>query len=139
MIRAMKTVLSWRLDPAALAWALALFVALVLLATVGARTGWLRNFFGDVLAVIWLHAVFRSVLAVRPTYLALAAFGTGCALEFGQYLAALWHWQLPNRALRILLGSTPDWNDVLAYGLGLAAILLLEAWRARRIETGKRT
>lgn len=131
----MKTVLPWRLQPAALAWSLVLLVALVLLATIGARTGWLRSFFGDVLAVIWLHAVFRSVLAVRPLYLALAAFGTGCALELGQYLAALWHWTLPNRALRILLGSTPDWNDVLAYGLGLATILLLE-WRAGRTGAG---
>ncbi|MES2530081.1 MAG: DUF2809 domain-containing protein [Pseudomonadota bacterium] len=135
----MKTVLSWRFNPVALAWALALFVVLVLLATVGARTGWLRGFFGDVLAVIWLYAVFRTVLAARPIYLAFAAFGIGCALEFGQYLAALWHWQLPNRAFRILLGSTPDWNDVLAYGLGFVSILLLEAWRARRIETERLT
>ena len=133
----MKTVLSWRLNPTALACALALFVVLVLLATAGARAGWLRSFFGDVLAVTWLHAVFRSVLAVRPVYLAFAAFSTGCALELGQYLAGLWHWQIPNRVLRVLLGSTPDWSDVLAYGIGLAAILLLEAWRARRIETGK--
>lgn len=136
MIRAMKASSIWHFDAVALAWALALFAALVWLATAGAHTGWLRGFFGDVLAVMWLHMMFRTMLAVRPLYLALAAFGIGCTLELGQYLAALWHWRMPNRVLRILLGSTPDWNDVLAYGLGLLAILLLEAWRRQRAAKG---
>lgn len=42
---------AWRFDARAFAIAMALFVFLVLLATLGARAGWLRGFFGDVLAV----------------------------------------------------------------------------------------
>jgi hypothetical protein len=101
----------------------------VLLATVGARWGWLRSFFGDVLAVVWVYFVFRTVIGARVLPLALAALGVGLAVELGQYLAAAWHLHIPNRALRIVLGSTADWWDVLAYVIGFAAVLVIEGLR----------
>ena len=61
---------------------------------------------------------------------ALAAFGVGCALELGQYLARLGHWQIANPVLRVVIGSTPDWLDVLAYAIGAAAVVVIE----RRID-----
>ncbi|MEZ2299105.1 DUF2809 domain-containing protein [Variovorax sp. RCC_210] len=125
MIRAMR----WRFDPLSLAWAVALFVLLVLLATVGARWGWVRSFFGDVLAVVWVYFVFKTAIGARAWPLALAALGVGCAVELGQYLASAWHLRIPNRALRIVLGSTADWWDVVAYVIGFAAVLALEALR----------
>ena len=126
MIRAMR----WRFDPLSLAWAVALFIVLVLLATVGARWGWLRSFFGDVLAVVWVYFVFKTFIAARVLPLALAALGVGYAVELGQFLASAWHLHIPNRALRIVLGSTADWWDVVAYTIGFAAVLALEALRA---------
>ncbi|CAA2101913.1 hypothetical protein VVAX_01491 [Variovorax paradoxus] len=125
MIRAMR----WRFDPLSLAWAVALFVLLVLLATVGARWGWLRSFFGDVLAVVWVYFVFKTAIGARVLPLALAALAVGCAVELGQYLASAWHLRIPNRALRIVLGSTADWWDVLAYTIGFASVLALEGLR----------
>lgn len=116
----------WRFDPRAFATALGLFVLLVLLATLGARAGWLRGFFGDVLAVVWLYFVFKTVVAARPVPLALAAFGVGCVLELGQYLARLGHWQIANPVLRIVIGSTPDWLDVLAFGIGAVVVVSIE-------------
>ena len=121
---------AWRFDTRACAIALGLFVLLVLLATLGARAGWLRGFVGDVLAVAWLYFVFKTVVAVRPMPLALAAFGVGCALELGQYLARLGHWQIAHPVLRIVIGSTPDWLDVLAYAIGAAAVVAID----RRID-----
>jgi hypothetical protein len=125
----------WRFDARAFAVALGLFVLLVLLATFGARAGWLRGFFGDVLAVVWLYFVFKTVVAARPMRLALAAFGVGCALELGQYVARLGHWQIANAVLRVVIGSTPDWLDVVAYGIGAVAVFSIE-WRRthRRVE-----
>ncbi|KIQ34225.1 hypothetical protein RT97_08590 [Variovorax paradoxus] len=127
MIRAMR----WRFDPLSLVWAVALFIVLALLATVGARWGWLRSFFGDVLAVVWVYFVFKTFIAARVLPLALAALGVGCAVELGQFLASAWHLHIPNRALRIVLGSTADWWDVVAYTIGFAAVLALEALRAK--------
>ena len=127
MIRAMR----WRFDPLSLVWAVALFIVLALLATVGARWGWLRSFFGDVLAVVWVYFVFKTFVAARVLPLALAALGVGYAVELGQFLASAWHLHIPNRALRIVLGSTADWWDVVAYTIGFAAVLALEALRAK--------
>jgi len=123
MIRGMRC----RFDPLSLAWAVALLLVLVLLATVGARWGWLRSFFGDVLAVVWVYLVFKSFVAARVLPLALTALGVGLAVELGQLLASAWHLHIPNRALRIVLGSTADWWDVLAYVIGFAAVLATEA------------
>lgn len=110
-------------------WAVALFLVLVLLATVGARWGWLRSFFGDVLAVAWVYLVFQTFVAARVLPVALAALGVGLAVELGQFLASAWHLHIPNRALRIVLGSTADGWDVLAYAIGFAAVLAVEALR----------
>lgn len=122
--------LAWRFDARAFLTSLGLFVFLVSLATLGARAGWLRGFVGDVLAVAWLYFVFKTVVPVRPMPLAMAAFGVGCALELGQYLAWLGHWQIANPVLRVVVGSTPDWLDVLAYAIGAAAVVGIE----RRID-----
>jgi len=119
----------WRFDPLSLVWAVALFLVLVLLVTVGARWGWLRSFFGDVLAVAWVYLVFKAFIAARVLPLALAALGVGLAVELGQFLASAWHLHIPNRALRIVLGSTADGWDVLAYAIGFAAVLAMEALR----------
>ncbi len=132
-VAAMMRAMTLRFNPRALAAALLFFLLLVLLATLGSRTGWLRSFFGDVLAVVWIYYVFKTVLAARPLTLALAAFGVGCALEMAQYLARLWHLRIANPVLRIVVGSTPDWMDVLAYGIGFVAVLLIESvFRAGR-------
>ena len=125
--------MTFRFNSRALAASLLLFDLLVLLATFGARTGWLRSFFGDVLAVIWLYYLFKTMLAARPLPLAFAAFGVGCALELTQYLARLWHLQIGNRILRIVVGSTPDLMDVLAYAIGFVTVLSIESvFRASR-------
>lgn len=133
----MMAAMRWRFDPLSLAWAVALFILLVLLATAGAGWGWVRSFFGDVLAVAWVYAVFKTAIGARVLPLAAAALGIGLLVELGQYLASAWQWHIPYRALRIVLGSTPDWWDVLAYVLGFAAILAAEAaCGARRRGTG---
>ena len=119
----------WRFDLGYFVVAVLLFVALVLLATVGARLGWVRSFLGDVLAVVWVYTCFKAFLAVRTGWLAAAALGIGLMVEAGQYLATVLQLQIPNRALRIVLGSTPDWWDVLAYVLGFLAVVAVERWR----------
>ncbi|MEP9317024.1 DUF2809 domain-containing protein [Pseudomonas sp. LABIM340] len=112
-----------RFDGRSALFALLWFAVLVWLATAGAHLGWLRGFGGDVLAVIWLYCLLRAALDAPAHWLAAAALGCGLLIEFGQYLAATFHWQIGNRALRIVLGATPDWLDVLAYCIGFVLIL----------------
>ncbi len=114
--------------PSAL-FALFWFAVLVWLATAGAHLGWLRGFGGDVLAVVWLYCLLRAALDAPATGLASTALACGLLIEFGQFLAATQHWQIGNRALRIVLGATPDWLDVLAYCIGF--VLIFAARRTR--------
>jgi hypothetical protein len=95
-----------------------IFFGLLLLATAGAGLGWIRSFLGDVIAVIFVYFAFRTVLDGNRVLLALAAFFVGVAVEAGQYLSKVFGIEISNRALRIILGATPDWLDVLAYGIG---------------------
>ncbi|MGC4008725.1 MAG: DUF2809 domain-containing protein [Pseudomonas sp.] len=113
-----------RFDGRSAIFALLWFAVLVWLATAGANLGWLRGFGGDVLAVVWLYCLLRAALDAPAYWLAGAALACGLIIEFSQYLAATFHWQIGNRALRIVLGATPDWLDVLAYCIGFALILV---------------
>ncbi|OZI74823.1 DUF2809 domain-containing protein [Bordetella genomosp. 12] len=113
--------------------AILLFVAMVALATFGARWGWVRSFLGDTLAVIWIYYLFKTFLGAHVLTLAGLAFGMGVFIEMGQYLASYLGWRLPNPVLRIVLGSTADWWDILAYALGWIAVVALELPRHGRI------
>lgn len=117
----------------ALVCAVLLFLAEVLIATVWAHHRWLRSFFGDLLAVVWVYFVFRIFLDGPRYWLAWAAFAVGCLVELGQYVAHANAWHLDNQLLRTVLGSVADWYDVLAYAAGLLVVVGMEAalaWRA---------
>ena len=121
----------WRFSLEALVWAVLLFGVEVLIATLGAPYPWLRGFVGDLLAVVWVYFVFRTVLAFPACLLALAALAVGCTVELGQYLAAANGWKLTSPVLRTLLGSVPDWWDVLAYAAGFVLIMTGRVMRRR--------
>lgn len=112
-----------RFDSRCAIFALLWFAVLAWLATAGAHLGWLRGLGGDVLAVIWLYCLLRAALDAPAHWLAGAALACGLVIEFAQFLADTLHWQIGNRVLRVVLGATPDWLDVLAYFIGLALIL----------------
>lgn len=111
---------------------LAVTALLALIALYGAPYPFLRGFVGDVIAVGWAYLVYRSFIRARVMTLAVAALLTGYAVELGQYLARQYHWQLEQPVLRVVLGSVPDWWDVLAYTVGFAVVLLLALGRERR-------
>jgi hypothetical protein len=108
----------FKFSKSALVITIVIFFGLLLLATAGAGLGWIRSFLGDVIAVIFVYFAFRTVLDGNRVLLALAAFFVGVAVEAGQYLSEIFGIEISNRALRIILGATPDWLDVLAYGIG---------------------
>lgn len=116
----------WRFDPAAAGWALGLFASLVLLATVGAGLGWIRSFVGDVLAVVWVHCLLASVVWLRPPMRPLLALLVGLVVEAAQYVSQQTGWQVASPVLRIVLGSTPDWLDVVAYLIGFVLACVVE-------------
>jgi len=103
----------------------------VLIATLGRPYPLLRGFVGDVVAVGWAYLVYRSFIRAGVLPLAVAALLTGYAVEFGQYLARYLGWRIEQPVLRIVLGSVPDWWDMLAYTLGFFLVLLLAGIKRR--------
>jgi hypothetical protein len=120
-----------RFDREAALWAVLLFLIEVLIATVWSHHRWLRGFVGDVLAVAWVYFLLKTVIRANTLGLALAALAVGCLVELGQYVASANGWHVQNRALKILLGSVPDWMDVLAYAVGCLLVLAFEFLRSR--------
>lgn len=116
----------WRFDLAAAGCALVLFVLLVLLATAGAGLGWIRSFVGDVVAVVWVYCLLAAVVWLRPPMRPLLALAVGLTVEAAHYVSQQAGWQVSSPVLRIVLGSTPDWLDVVAYLIGFVLACVIE-------------
>ena len=122
----MRQRVRWRFHPVAAGWALGLFVLLVLLATAGAGLGWIRSFMGDVIAVVWVYCVLAAVVWMRPPVRPLLALMVGLGVEAAQYVSQQTGWQVASPVLRIVVGSTPDLLDVVAYLIGFALACVME-------------
>jgi Protein of unknown function (DUF2809) len=116
----------FRFNYCALLVAIALFGLELSIATTLSHIGWLRGFVGDMLAVVLVYYGFKSFVRARPLWLAVAALLVGYAVELAQYLSHLAGWKISQPILRTLVGSTPDWWDMLAYTLGFGMVLLAE-------------
>ncbi|TXR51893.1 DUF2809 domain-containing protein [Reinekea thalattae] len=102
-----------------------LFAALVVIA-VYVTDDIVRPFLGDVLVVVWLYFVMRSVLNYSKNIIISGVLIFAYAVEFAQYFQLLsWlgldhiYW------LRIVLGATFDIKDLLAYSVGAVMLFLL--------------
>ena len=98
------------------------------------RDAFIRPYLGDVLAVVAVYLLARSIWPRGHRFLATGVFLFAAAVECMQGLG--WS-DLPvvrdSRLLRIVLGSTFDWKDILCYAVGCGAIALTE-----RLLTGHR-
>ena len=87
----------------------------------------IRPYVGDVLVVVAMYLLARAIWPQGHRWLALWVFLFAAAVECMQGLG--WG-RLPvvrdNRLLRILLGSTFDWRDILCYDVGCGAVALVE-------------
>jgi len=108
-----------RINPKAALWVIGLFVIEVLIALI-MHDPVVRPYGGDVLAALLVYVAFRVVLQrTLSARLAIAAFTVGTCVEVFQAL------QLPERLgfthnaiLRVVVGTTFQWGDLLAYAMG---------------------
>lgn len=93
--------------------------------------GWLRIYFGDVLVIILLYTLVRCVFP-RIRFCGLLP---GLLLVFCQLVEGLQAWGfadkmgITNALLRILIGTSFSWIDVLCYVIGFVPLLLWELLR----------
>jgi hypothetical protein len=90
----------------------------------------IRPYVGDFLVVILMYCFFKSFLRVPVLKVALAV------LLFSYALEALQHFNLVDRLglgsfklARVVLGSSFEWMDLLAYTLGIIVVIVVERLR----------
>jgi hypothetical protein len=110
--------------------ALGLFLVEVLIALY-VKDAIIRPYGGDFLVVIWLYCCVMAVVNVNKTKAAIGVLLFAYLIEILQYFRYAHRLGLEhNKVAMIVLGSSFEWGDMVAYTLGILAVLLVE-WRLR--------
>jgi hypothetical protein len=91
--------------------------------------GWIRNYLGDVLVVILLYTLYRTIILewpvkwyVLPTVILIFAFG----VEFLQLWGFCDRFGITNRLLRIIIGTGFSIEDLVSYAIGIVPCYVVE-------------
>lgn len=91
------------------------------------KTGFIRHTFGDFLVVILIYCFIKSFMEIHFLKLALAVWLFSFLIEFLQLTNILNAFHLQNNLLaKTILGSTFNVFDLVAYSLGIGAVLVVE-------------
>ena len=103
-----------------------IFIIEVLIATVFNHT-FLRPVFGDFLVVILMYAAIRGVTNWKKINIAVLVLMIAYFVEFLQWIDVLSRLGIKkNMMTHIVLGSSFDWNDMLAYTIGVGFVFVLD-------------
>jgi Protein of unknown function (DUF2809) len=87
----------------------------------------IRPFIGDMFIVIFIYCFVQSFWKTNPKLLLIQIFIFACVVEGLQYLNIVDKLGIrQNKLLVIILGSSFDWGDILAYALGCGIVLWYE-------------
>lgn len=94
------------------------------------RDSIIRPYGGDVLVVILMYYFVKAFVQTKPLYIAIGVLLFAYLVEIGQYfnLVEILDMQ-DNTIMRIVIGSSFSWGDMLCYTLGAAVCLLLDRKR----------
>ena len=110
---------------------LVLFVAIAAIAAF-VTGGFIRNHFGDILIVIFIHCFIKSFVRSRAKWLPLYIFIFATLVEIGQYFGLVYLLGLGHSQLaRIVIGTTFDVWDIVMYFIGCVFIFTFEMWREK--------
>ena len=95
------------------------------------KGGFVRHYLGDVLAVILLYALTRAIFSAPPLNLSLKIFAFAAALELAQYLGAVQILGIENKILKVMIGGTFDFADLLCYAAGCVLAGVYEKFESK--------
>ena len=108
-----------------------LILAVEIYIAICVKGGFVRHYAGDVLAVILLYALARAIFSVPPSNLPLKIFTFAAALELAQYFGAVQILGIENKILKVMIGGTFDFADLLCYAAGCVLSGVYENFDAR--------
>ncbi|SCY33221.1 Protein of unknown function [Lachnospiraceae bacterium XPB1003] len=101
--------------------------------------GWIRNYLGDVLVVVLLYTLFRTVSVqkpkgwyVLPTAILVFSFG----VEFLQLWGFCDRFGITNRLLRVIIGTGFSIVDLICYSIGILPCYAAEYFRILKNREG---
>ena len=91
--------------------------------------GWVRSYLGDVLVVILLYTLYRTISPDRPskwfvlpTVILIFSF----AVEFLQLWGFCDRFGITNKLLRIIIGTGFSYIDLISYAVGIIPCYIIE-------------
>ena len=94
------------------------------------KKGFIRHTIGDFLVVIMLYCFLKSFIDIKPIVMAIIVLLIAFIIEFLQLTPFLEWLNLQNNAYaKIVLGSTFNVLDLIAYSLGVLLIIIVELKR----------
>ena len=91
------------------------------------KTGFIRHTFGDFLVVILVYCFIKSFLKLKPMITGIIVVIIAFSIEILQLLNFLEFLNLQNNQLaQIVLGSTFQVSDLVAYIIGVIFVILVE-------------
>ena len=109
-----------------------LILAIEIYIAICVNGGFVRHYAGDVLAVILLYALTRAIFSEPPLNLPLKIFAFAAALELAQYFGAVQILGIENKILKVMIGGTFDFADLLCYAAGCVLTGVYEKFEKRR-------
>jgi hypothetical protein len=89
--------------------------------------GFIRHTFGDFLVVILMYCAVRSIIKLNPLTIAFGVLAVAFLIEFLQLFNLLDYLNLRDHQFAIIiLGSTFEITDLIAYTLGVITIFLID-------------
>jgi len=96
------------------------------------RDAFIRPFVGDVLVVVLMFYALACVLQTNLRKLMWGVLAFAFFVEILQYFHIRDVLHLQNKALRVMVGGTFDFMDLLAYCTGAAAVFWAAVWPSER-------
>ena len=108
-----------------------LILAVEIYIAICVKGGFVRHYAGDVLAVVLLYALTRAAFGVPPLNLPLKIFAFAAALELAQYLGAVQILGIENKILKVMIGGTFDFADLICYAAGCVLAGVAEKFESK--------
>ncbi len=104
-----------------------LLLSIEILIAIFLKSGFIRHTFGDYLVVILLYCFFKSFIDINSLVLGISVLILAFIIELLQLINILEILGLQhNNLIKLILGSTFHFSDLIAYTLGIISILIVE-------------
>lgn len=90
------------------------------------KDSFIRPYGGDFLVVFLVFYAFKTFLPIKAFPLILVTLFLAYLVEFTQYLRLADVLNIKNKVVRIILGTSFSWEDMIAYTLGCICCYFIE-------------